>query len=159
MLSPFECLFGTKPDLTSLKIFGCKAFASTLVANRKKLDPQARECVYLGVKPGTKGFIHFDINTSEIFVSRHVRFHEFSFPFMQIFTQSDPPQPPLSPSACAYYDSIFPQTSSPTMPYMHGNDLAPAASYPHSMSLLVPQPHVRHCTRTRKALSYLRDYH
>ena len=66
MLSPFECLFGTKPNFTSVKIFGCKAFASTLMANRKKLDPRARECVYLGVKPST---ILFDINTREIFVS------------------------------------------------------------------------------------------
>ena len=71
------------------------------MATRKKLEPRDRECVYLDVKPSTKGFVLFDINTREIFVSHHVRFHEFTFLFMQLSIPTDAPQPHLSLSAPA----------------------------------------------------------
>ena len=108
MTSPFKCLFGTKPDLTSLKIFGCKAFASTLVAHRKKLDPRACACVYLSVNPGTKGFVLYDVNIHEVFISQHVCFHEFTFPFLHPTTHDTPLHPYSSYSDSAYYDNMLP---------------------------------------------------
>jgi len=43
--SPYDILYGSSPELTFIKVFGCKAFPSTLAHNRTKLDPRARECV------------------------------------------------------------------------------------------------------------------
>jgi len=74
--SPFEILYGDKPDLSNLKIFGCICFASTLEHNRSKLDPRARKCIFLGLKKGNKGYMLIDVNNREIFISKNVIFHE-----------------------------------------------------------------------------------
>ena len=66
-----------------IKIFGCECFASTLSYSKTKLDPRARQGIYLGHKPGIKGYIVFDIKTKEFLVSRNVVFHENCFPFQQ----------------------------------------------------------------------------
>ena len=145
MSSPFQCLYHTTPDLSELKIFGCKAFASTLLAHRRKLDPRAQECVYLGVKPGTKGFVHFDTRTREIFISRNVRFHEFSFPFMHTTEQNDIPH--LIHNDSHPYDIIFPQTEHPT----HTPPPAPTSNQ---------ALHHRRSTRPiYRPPSYLQDFH
>lgn len=64
----------------NLKAFGCLCFASALTANRKKLDPRARKCAYLGQQPNTKASVLFDMKTRETFVSRHTKFYEQFFP-------------------------------------------------------------------------------
>jgi len=73
--------FFEKPDLPSLKVFGCLAYATTLTAHRKKLDKRARKCVFLGYKLHTKGSILYDINSRELFLSRNVQFYEKVFSF------------------------------------------------------------------------------
>jgi len=45
---PYDILYDSSPDLNFIKVFGCEGFASTLARNRRKLDPRARWCVYLG---------------------------------------------------------------------------------------------------------------
>lgn len=45
--TPFEVMFGTKPNLSHLKVFGCKAYAY-VERQRKKLDSKAQEGVFLG---------------------------------------------------------------------------------------------------------------
>jgi len=65
--SPYDILYNSSPDLTFIKVFGCEAFASTLAHNRTKLDPQARQYVYLGHKPGIKGSLLYDLHTREVF--------------------------------------------------------------------------------------------
>ena len=61
--TPIELLYNTPPDISIIKIFGCECFASTLSNSRTKLDPRARRGVYLGYKPGIKGYVFFDIKT------------------------------------------------------------------------------------------------
>ncbi|XP_072077825.1 uncharacterized protein [Arachis hypogaea] len=82
--TPYEALFNAKPDLTSLKVFGCLVFATTLSAGRRKLDPRARKCIFLGYQSGTKGSILFDLKTKELFISRNTEFYEHHFPFKQV---------------------------------------------------------------------------
>jgi len=66
--SPYDILYDSSLDLTFLKVFGCEAFASNLAHNRTKLDPQARQCVYLGHKPGIKSSLLYDLQTIVFFI-------------------------------------------------------------------------------------------
>ena len=45
--TPFEALFGFKPAVSHLRIFGSKAYAHIPKADRKKLDPKAMKCIFV----------------------------------------------------------------------------------------------------------------
>ena len=55
--TPFEVLNGSKPDVSHLRVFGCRAYAyipSDIRVN--KLAPQAELMTFIGYTDGTKGF-------------------------------------------------------------------------------------------------------
>ena len=75
-ITPFEALYGSKPTIHNLKIFGCKAFAHIPKENRKKLDAKAIKCIFIGYCSEFKAYKLFDISTHKVFASRDVLFHE-----------------------------------------------------------------------------------
>jgi hypothetical protein len=77
-------MYGIMPDLSSLRVFGCLSYDSTLPTNRHKFNLRARKCAFLGYKVGMKGFILLDVNTHDIFVSRNVKFFDMVFPFLDL---------------------------------------------------------------------------
>ena len=79
--TPYEILYGTLYDITLLRVFGCLCFTSTIIANKKKLNPRAATSVFLGFKPNTKGYVTLNLKTRAISVSRNVIFYEDYFPF------------------------------------------------------------------------------
>lgn len=76
--TPFELL---RNQIPNLKVFGCLAYASTYMTIHHKFDPRSRREAFLGFQNGTKGHVIMDLGTKEIFVSRHVIFHEMTLPF------------------------------------------------------------------------------
>jgi len=62
--TPYEKLHKKLCDISSLRVFGCLCYSSTILAHRRKLDNRAVPGVFLGFKPNTKGF----------FLSRNVIF-------------------------------------------------------------------------------------
>ena len=80
--SPNHVLYNTLPDIYSFKVFCCLCYASTFQAHRTKLQSRARKSVFLGYKSGYKGFVLYDLNTKEIFISRNVTFHESILPYI-----------------------------------------------------------------------------
>jgi len=52
--TPQEAWIGTKPDVSHLKVFGCKAFAHIPNEKRSKLESKSMPCVFLGYCEGPK---------------------------------------------------------------------------------------------------------
>ena len=74
--SPHEMLYKTTPDFNGLKVFGSLCYASTLSTNKKKIDPRASKCVFIGFKRETKGCVLLNIQSRNFCVSRYVVFYE-----------------------------------------------------------------------------------
>ena len=79
--TPFEFVFGFKPDFSNLRTFGCLAFAHTLDSGRTKFDKRASKCIFIGYKVGTKGYLLFNLHSHSFLVPRNVIFYEKVFPF------------------------------------------------------------------------------
>ncbi|CAM8993843.1 unnamed protein product [Rhodiola kirilowii] len=88
--SPWEMLFGEKPHVDHLRVFGCSCFVSTKVHTRDKFDPRALECIFLGYPAGQKGYKLFCLSTQQVLISRHVIFREHIFPFKRNSVQLNP---------------------------------------------------------------------
>ncbi|MCO5591439.1 hypothetical protein L7F22_045422 [Adiantum nelumboides] len=65
-ISPYERLYGIKPTISYMKIFGCVCYVHVSNEARKKMEPKAVKCIFLG----------YDLTTSQVYVSRAVRFCE-----------------------------------------------------------------------------------
>ena len=75
-LTPYELFFHKQPDLSLVRVFGCKAYVrlEKKDAALTKLGPQSETGIFLGMEPDTKAY-RVLIGT-EIRVSRHVVFSE-----------------------------------------------------------------------------------
>ena len=74
--TPFEALYGFKPAVSHLRVFGSKAFAHIPKEDRKKLDPKAMKYIFVGYGTEFKEYKLFNLVTHKIFASRDVVFHE-----------------------------------------------------------------------------------
>ena len=75
--TPFELYYNTKPTLTSLREFGCTAWAHVLKKNRPtKLSPRSIKCKFIGLAEAKKAFRLWDPVGRKIIESRDVKFDE-----------------------------------------------------------------------------------
>eukprot|EP00253_Pinus_taeda_P032251 PITA_32251 len=74
--TPFEDLYGFKPVVNHLRVFGSKAFAHIPKADRKKLDPKEIRCIFVGYGTEFKAYKLFNPESRKTFASRDVVFHE-----------------------------------------------------------------------------------
>ncbi|KAL0552272.1 hypothetical protein IC582_011380 [Cucumis melo] len=75
-ISPFERLYGTPPNYSNLKVFGCACFVLLHPHEQTKLEPRARLCCFLGYDTEHKGFRCWDPLSNRLRISRHVTFWE-----------------------------------------------------------------------------------
>ena len=79
-MTPFEALYGTKPNVKHLRAFGCVCYPLIMKDERKKLDPVARRCVLVGYGTEVKGYRLYDPNrVGKMIYSRDVKFNESEF--------------------------------------------------------------------------------
>lgn len=73
--TPEELWSGTPADYSILRVFGCPAYAHV---DNGKLEPRSLKCVFLGYKPGVKGYRLWCPEAHKTIVSRNVIFDENS---------------------------------------------------------------------------------
>ena len=65
-----------KPQVDTLKVFGCLVYAHIPKDKRQKFDSKARRCIFLGYGMVTKGYKLYDVNRSKVLYSRDGVFDE-----------------------------------------------------------------------------------
>ena len=75
-MTPYEAVYGRKPDLLNLRVWGCRCFARIPTELQTKLGVKSRECIFMGYPEGVKGYRVRDRSSSTFFNSRDVIFDE-----------------------------------------------------------------------------------
>lgn len=74
--TPFELWFGKKPDLSILRVFGCKAEVHVPKEKRTKLSNKSKSLIFVGYSQKHKAYRFLNPETNEITVSRDAVFME-----------------------------------------------------------------------------------
>lgn len=74
--TPEEMWTNEKPNVSHLRVFGCKCYVHTPKIHRGKLDPKSTEGIFVGFCDGSKGYRIYDPLTKRITKSRDVIFVE-----------------------------------------------------------------------------------
>ena len=75
-VTPYECLFNEKPDVSNLRIFGCMAYVHIPECQQKKLDAKSRKLIFMEYPEGMKGYKLYNPESSSFIRSRDVIFSE-----------------------------------------------------------------------------------
>ena len=74
--TPFECVYGYKPNLATLRKFGSRAYVNTPKDQRKKWDNKACAGIYVGEHEQSKTHLIYMQSTNSIIESMHVKFYD-----------------------------------------------------------------------------------
>jgi hypothetical protein len=172
--TPYERLFGTAPNYSLLKVFGCVCFVLLQPHERTKLQPRSQLCCFLGYGLEEKGYRCYDPVAKRLRVSRHVVFWEHKmFYSLPLFSagNSDSQADPLP--------NLFPEIPSPSAELVNPiSDESPPADPSSDESLIADPtfdespltapaanpvnttaPEPRHSHRVSTLPSHLRDFH
>lgn len=73
---PHELLYGIQPDVSHLRVFGCKAYAYNFDITRKKLDDKAKPGIFVGYDDKSAAYKLYLQHQRKIIKSGHVVVHE-----------------------------------------------------------------------------------
>jgi hypothetical protein len=77
-ISPHELWTGSKPSVSTIRTFGCKATLAVPEKGRDKLASRSITGIHLGLAIGKKAFVIYDPSTHKVHKSRDVHFFEGS---------------------------------------------------------------------------------
>lgn len=90
-ISPYECLYGTPPTYSHLKVFCSTCFVLLSKREQDKLSQRSFICVFIGYGTQQKGSRCYDPHAKKLRISRHVTFWE-QVPFFSL----PPHKPPAT---------------------------------------------------------------
>jgi len=76
--TPKMRLTGYRPDIGHFKVFGCIAYVHVPDELRRKLDPKAEKCIFIGYAQDRKAYKCYNPNTRQVVISRDVVFDELA---------------------------------------------------------------------------------
>lgn len=79
-MTPWEAWHGSKPDLSRLRVFGCRAYVWVNKKKRKALESHTEKCIYHGFEDGFKGWRCYNPITKKFVTSHDIVFDETEFP-------------------------------------------------------------------------------
>ncbi|KAL5767296.1 hypothetical protein ACOSQ2_014079 [Xanthoceras sorbifolium] len=100
--TPYELLYLKKPNYQFFKAFGCACYPYLRPYPTHKFNFHTSKCVFIGYSIHHKGYkcLH---PSGRVYLSKHVIFNEFDFPFKALFhsssSQSQFSAPPQSGSS------------------------------------------------------------
>ena len=74
--TPYELIYGAKPDVSNLRAFGCIAYYYNFDVNRKKLDNKALKGVLVGYDLQSASYLVYAPETRTVKKTGHVLFNE-----------------------------------------------------------------------------------
>jgi transposase InsO family protein len=77
-VTPFETWYGTKPNLSHIRVFGCVAYVHIPKQERNKFDKKSIKCILVGYSDTQKAYRLWDQEERKIRISRDVIFSESS---------------------------------------------------------------------------------
>ena len=75
-MSPYEKFTGMKPDLSHLRVFGCKVYAKNPGKRKFKLDNNTSQGYFLGYAATSKNINYIDLKSGKTKLATHVIFDE-----------------------------------------------------------------------------------
>lgn len=121
-------------------VFKCLCFPYLLLYRKHKMDFRSSSCVFLGYSSSHLGYRCLDIHSGRIYIARHVRFDEYSFPFSGPSLLGPKPTQAVPNSPWAMAPTIpqsFSILISPTT--LTRRTTAPSTSYSPTLSPISPQ--------------------
>ena len=88
--SPFEKLYGEKPDYASLRVVGSACYPCLRPLMSHKLEPRSLQCVFIGYSSQYKGYRCLHPPTGKVYITRHAVFDEECFPFREGYKEFVP---------------------------------------------------------------------
>ena len=74
--SSYEICSGKRPNVSLLRVFGCRIYALPAKGRDSKLDDAARKGIFLGFKKSMRNAVYYDLESRKIKTARHVAFDE-----------------------------------------------------------------------------------
>ena len=75
-MTPYQAYYGSKPDVSHFRVFGCDAYVHIPKTDRGKLDPKSQKLLFVGYNPVSTGYRLYDPRRLVISLSRDVIFDE-----------------------------------------------------------------------------------
>ena len=82
--TPKELWSSQKLNISHLKVFGCLAWVDILKKRRHKLQLKSKAMIFIGYKPGSKGYQFWDAAHQCFKISCDVKFKETQFPVKEL---------------------------------------------------------------------------
>ncbi|KAG7572644.1 Reverse transcriptase RNA-dependent DNA polymerase [Arabidopsis suecica] len=123
--SPFSKLFGSSPNYSKLRVYGCLCFPWLRPYTAHKLDDRSKACVFVGYSLTQSAYLCLEVDTGRVYVSRHVQFDEKQFPFHRL--------PPASATVDAPSLPLVTATEVPVITATTHNSFVPPALPPSSI--------------------------